>query len=124
MSAPPRRRVSLFWRFSLLAGALTSVSILGSVWLMRLPDAYRATALIVFALMMVLLAAWLMYRQLAPMLALFRAVNGTVIGYQDGDYSFSLHWPYKDELAELAEMHNALGNTLRLQRLNLVQREL
>lgn len=124
MSAPPRRCVSLFWRFSLLAGALTSVSILGSVWLMRLPDAYRATALIIFALLMVLLGSWLMYRQLAPMLALFRAVNGTVIGYQDGDYSFSLHWPYKDELAELAEVHNALGNTLRLQRVNLVQREL
>lgn len=124
MSAPPRRRISLLWRFSLLAGALTSVSILGSVWLMRLPNAYRATALIAFSLVMVVLAAWLMYRQLAPMLALFRAVNGTVIGYQDGDYSFSLHWPYKDELAELAEMHNALGNTLRLQRLNLVQREL
>ncbi|WP_423709367.1 sensor histidine kinase [Undibacterium sp. WLX3042] len=118
------RRISLVWRFSLLAGALTSVSILCSVWLMRLPDAYRAMALIAFALVMILLAAWLMYRQLAPMLALFRAVNGTVIGYQDGDYSFSLHWPYKDELAELAEMHNALGNTLRLQRLNLVQREL
>lgn len=121
---PASRRISLLWRFCLLTGGLTSGSILGSVWLMRLPDAYRAWALVAFALMMVLLSAWLMYRQLAPMLALFRAVNGTVIGYQDGDYSFSLHWPYKDELAELAEVHNALGNTLREQRLNLVQREL
>nr|WP_255422804.1 ATP-binding protein [Undibacterium sp. FT79W] len=114
----------MLWRFCLLAGALTLGSVLGSVWLMRLPDAYRAWALVAFTLMMLLLSAWLMYRQLAPMLALFRAVNGTVIGYQDGDYSFSLHWPYKDELAELAEVHNALGNTLREQRLNLVQREL
>ncbi|WP_255423281.1 PAS domain-containing sensor histidine kinase [Undibacterium sp. CY21W] len=114
----------MLWRFCLLAGALILGSVLGSVWLMRLPDPYRAWALVVFTLMMLLLSAWLMYRQLAPMLALFRAVNGTVIGYQDGDYSFSLHWPYKDELAELAEVHNALGNTLREQRLNLVQREL
>jgi nitrogen fixation/metabolism regulation signal transduction histidine kinase len=91
---------------------------------MRLPDAYRAWALVAFTLMMLMLSVWLMYRRLAPMLALFRAVNGTVIGYQDGDYSFSLHWPYKDELAELADVHNALGNTLREQRLNLVQREL
>ncbi|MBC3876438.1 ATP-binding protein [Undibacterium sp. FT79W] len=124
MSVPASRRISLLWRFCLLAGALTLGSVLGSVWLMRLPDAYRAWALVAFTLMMLLLSAWLMYRQLAPMLALFRAVNGTVIGYQDGDYSFSLHWPYKDELAELAEVHNALGNTLREQRLNLVQREL
>ncbi|WP_234030449.1 PAS domain-containing sensor histidine kinase [Undibacterium sp. 14-3-2] len=114
----------MLWRFCLLAGALILGSVLGSVWLMRLPGAYRAWALVAFTLMMLLLSAWLMYRQLAPMLALFRAVNGTVIGYQDGDYSFSLHWPYKDELAELAEVHNALGNTLREQRLNLVQREL
>jgi len=124
MSVPASRRISLLWRFCLLAGALILGSVLGSVWLMRLPDAYRAWALVAFTLMMLLLSAWLMYRQLAPMLALFRAVNGTVIGYQDGDYSFSLHWPYKDELAELAEVHNALGNTLREQRLNLVQREL
>lgn len=124
MSVPASRRISLLWRFCLLAGALILGSVLGSVWLMRLPGAYRAWALVAFTLMMLLLSAWLMYRQLAPMLALFRAVNGTVIGYQDGDYSFSLHWPYKDELAELAEVHNALGNTLREQRLNLVQREL
>ena len=124
MSVPASRRISLFWRFCLLAGALILGSVLGSVWLMRLSGAYRAWALVAFTLMMLLLSAWLMYRQLAPMLALFRAVNGTVIGYQDGDYSFSLHWPYKDELAELAEVHNALGNTLREQRLNLVQREL
>ncbi|MFD1154729.1 sensor histidine kinase [Undibacterium aquatile] len=114
----------MLWRFCLLAGALILGGVLGSVWLMRLPGAYRAWALVAFTLMMLLLSAWLMYRQLAPMLALFRAVNGTVIGYQDGDYSFSLHWPDKDELAELAEVHNALGNTLREQRLNLVQREL
>jgi len=124
MSVPASRRISLLWRFCLLAGALILGGVLGSVWLMRLPGAYRAWALVAFTLMMLLLSAWLMYRQLAPMLALFRAVNGTVIGYQDGDYSFSLHWPYKDELAELAEVHNALGNTLREQRLNLVQREL
>lgn len=124
MSVPASRRISLLWRFCLLAGALILGSVLGSVWLMRLPGTYRAWALVAFTLMMLLLSAWLMYRQLAPMLALFRAVNGTVIGYQDGDYSFSLHWPYKDELAELAEVHNALGNTLREQRLNLVQREL
>ncbi|MBC3811745.1 ATP-binding protein [Undibacterium aquatile] len=124
MSVPASRRISLLWRFCLLAGALILGGVLGSVWLMRLPGAYRAWALVAFTLMMLLLSAWLMYRQLAPMLALFRAVNGTVIGYQDGDYSFSLHWPDKDELAELAEVHNALGNTLREQRLNLVQREL
>jgi hypothetical protein len=42
----------------------------------------------------------------------------------DGDFSFSLHWPQNDELSDLVAAHNALGDVLRQQRLDLVQREL
>ena len=62
--------------------------------------------------------------QIQPILSLFRALEGTVTSYKDGDFSFSLHWPQNDELADLVEAHNALGNVLREQRLALVQREL
>ncbi len=62
--------------------------------------------------------------QLQPVLALFRAMGGMVISYQDGDYSTGLHWPRQDELAELVAAHNRLGDVLRQQRLDLVQREL
>ena len=62
--------------------------------------------------------------QLQSMLSLFRALSGTVTSYQDGDFGFSLRWPQDDELADLVAAHNALGDVLRKQRLDLVQREL
>ena len=62
--------------------------------------------------------------QLQAMLSLFRALSGTVASYQDGDFAFSLRWPQNDELADLVTAHNALGDVLRKQRLDLVQREL
>ena len=52
------------------------------------------------------------------------ALSGTVTSYQDGDFGFSLRWPQDDELADLVAAHNALGDVLRKQRLDLVQREL
>ena len=61
---------------------------------------------------------------LAPMLAMFRALAGTVTSYRDGDFAFSLAWPRNDELGELVAAHNALGDTLRQQRQALVNREL
>jgi nitrogen fixation/metabolism regulation signal transduction histidine kinase len=70
------------------------------------------------------LAILTMRAHMRPILSLFRALEGTVASYRDGDYSFSLHWPQNDELGELVAGHNALGNVLREQRLELVQREL
>jgi nitrogen fixation/metabolism regulation signal transduction histidine kinase len=58
------------------------------------------------------------------MLSLFRALSGTVGSYRDGDFSFGLRWPRNDELSDLVQAHNALGDVLREQRLGLVQREL
>jgi two-component system nitrogen regulation sensor histidine kinase NtrY len=62
--------------------------------------------------------------QLQPVLSLLRALEGTVASYRDGDFSSSLHWRRNDELADLVAAHNALGEVLRAQRLDLVQREL
>jgi two-component system nitrogen regulation sensor histidine kinase NtrY len=67
---------------------------------------------------------YVVQRLLAPVLAMFRALAGTVTSYRGGDFSFSLAWPRRDELGELVAAHNALGDTLREQRLGLVQREL
>jgi nitrogen fixation/metabolism regulation signal transduction histidine kinase len=58
------------------------------------------------------------------MLSVFRALSGTVASYRDGDYSFGLRWDRNDELRDLVAAHNELGDVLRAQRLNLVQREL
>jgi nitrogen fixation/metabolism regulation signal transduction histidine kinase len=64
------------------------------------------------------------WRALVPMRALFRALAGTVASYRDGDFSFGITWDKASDLIELVDAHNALGTTLREQRLALVQREL
>jgi nitrogen fixation/metabolism regulation signal transduction histidine kinase len=61
---------------------------------------------------------------LGRMRAMFRALSGTVTSYRDGDFSFSLVWPRRDELGELVAAHNELSEALRAQRHALVQREL
>ena len=61
---------------------------------------------------------------LRPPLAMLRALGGTVFSYRDGDFAFGLHWRRNDEIADLVDAHNALGEVLRDQRLGLVQREL
>ncbi len=67
------------------------------------------------------LVAW---RTFVPLRALFRALAGTVAGYRDGDFSFGITWDRYGDLIELVDAHNELGQTLRDQRLSLVQREL
>lgn len=63
-------------------------------------------------------------RVFAPMHSLFRALAGSVASYRDGDYNFSLASNVHGELGELVAAHNRLGDTLREQRLALVEREL
>ena len=70
------------------------------------------------------LVAAIIWRALVPMRALFRALAGTVASYRDGDFSFGITWDKASDLIELVDAHNALGTTLREQRLALVQREL
>ncbi|MFZ6749859.1 sensor histidine kinase [Undibacterium sp. Ren11W] len=116
--------MSLLSRLFLAVAALLMIAVgLTTVLLQRFPQQALLLTLSVSALML-LLAMVILRSQLHPMLQLFRAMSGTVISYQDGDYSFGLHWPRNDELADLVDAHNALGNVLREQRLDLVQREL
>jgi nitrogen fixation/metabolism regulation signal transduction histidine kinase len=70
------------------------------------------------------LLAYHVRRAFAPMQSLFRALAGSVASYEDGDFAFGVRWDGRDELGELVASHNALGDSLRAQRLSLVQREL
>lgn len=119
-----RRALSLVTRVSLMVVLLVAGAVALAFGLtLLLPRQPVLVALLAVAIL--LPAIMLTVRsQLQPMLELFHAMSGTVISYQDGDYSFALHWPRNDELAELVQAHNALGNLLREQRLALVQREL
>lgn len=117
-------RLSLLTRWTALIATLLTVGILIAQALSYyLPN--RPVLVLAICLLCVLPIAIITIRaQLEHMLSLFRALTGTVTSYQDGDFSFSLRWPQNDELSDLVAAHNALGDVLRQQRLDLAQREL
>jgi two-component system nitrogen regulation sensor histidine kinase NtrY len=88
-----------------------------------LPEQPAANALIAIAVTAPI-AVIFARSMMRPLLAMLRALGGTVSSYRDGDFSFGLNWQRNDEMADLVDAHNALGAVLREQRLDLVQREL
>jgi two-component system nitrogen regulation sensor histidine kinase NtrY len=117
-------RLSLVTRWSALVGTLLALGILIALGLTRLLPDRPGLVFAICLLCMVPLSIITIRSQIQPILSLFRALAGTVTSYKDGDFSFSLHWQQNDELADLIDAHNALGNVLREQRLDLMQREL
>ena len=59
-----------------------------------------------------------------PVAELVRTLTGAVASFRDGDFSFSIHSPRRDEIGELVTAHNELGRVLRDERQHLFQREL
>jgi nitrogen fixation/metabolism regulation signal transduction histidine kinase len=119
-----RRRRSLAMRLSVAVGLLLALAIAASLGLDHFfPDRQVAIALGVLAAAVVLAVA-IVHATLRPLLSMFHALCGTVLSYKDGDYAFGLHWPRNDEVGDLVDAHNALGQVLRDQRLELVRREL
>jgi two-component system nitrogen regulation sensor histidine kinase NtrY len=117
-------RLSLVTRWSALVGTLLAMGIIIALGLDHLLPG-RPWAVFAICLVCVVPIAIITIRsQIRPILSLFRALEGTVASYRDGDFSSSLHWDQNDELADLVAGHNALGTVLREQRLGLVQREL
>ena len=117
-------RLSLVTRWSALVGTLLALGIIAALALDALLPGRPGLVFALCIACVVPIAVITMRAEIAPILSLFRALEGTVTSYKDGDFSFSLHWPQNDELSELVAAHNALGQVLREQRLGLVQREL
>jgi len=121
---PARTRFSLVTRLSALVGTLLVLAMLSALGLDAL---FPGRPLLVAGLCLLGLlpvAIITLRAQVQPILSLFRALEGTVDSYRDGDFSSSLHWPHNDELSDLIAAHNRLGAVLREQRLGLAQREL
>ncbi len=76
------------------------------------------------AVIVIPIAVLVARRGTVPMLSMFRALAGTAASYRDGEFAFSLRWKRGDELGELVDAHNSLGEVLRDQRQSLVEREL
>ncbi|MBC3910137.1 sensor histidine kinase [Undibacterium umbellatum] len=124
-SVPGKRSLfSILTRLSLLMVAILLLAVAISMLMLHLlPDQIWLAAGL--SLLIILpLGVGMMRSQLLDMIRLFHTLAGTVISYQDNDFSIGVHWPLKDELGELVDAHNALGDVLRKQRLDLVQREL
>jgi two-component system nitrogen regulation sensor histidine kinase NtrY len=124
MAVRSRLRITLTTRWSALVGTLLALGIVIALGLDYLLPGQPLLVALLCMVCTVPIAVITMRAQLAPMLSLFRALEGTVTSYQDGDFSFGLHWQHNDEMADLVDAHNALGSVLREQRLALVQREL
>jgi signal transduction histidine kinase len=123
MSEVSGRRGSLRWRVALMAYLLVAVAIALALAMQAWLDDPAVAAAVTAAVLLpvtLTLVGW----PLNPVLAMFRALAGTVTSYRDGDFAFSLAWKKNDELGDLVSAHNALGDTLREQRVALVQREL
>lgn len=118
-----RRRPPLALVFSTLAfGYMAAAAVLALLLTTWIANRWLAAAIAIGLLLPLLV--YHVHRMLAPMHSLFRALAGTVASYRDGDYGFSLSWPRQGALGELVDAHNLLGDTLREQRLALVEREL
>ncbi len=117
-------RLSLVTRWSVVVTMLLALAVGLALGLAHFFPQHLLLVFTVLMLFIAPLAIVTIRARIQPVLSLFRALEGTVTSYKDGDFSFSLHWPHDDELAELVAAHNELGNVLREQRLELVQREL
>jgi nitrogen fixation/metabolism regulation signal transduction histidine kinase len=119
-----RQRIPLTARFIAVAAAHALLASAIALALHGLGGLRAVPAGLAGVLLDLPLLAYHVRRLLAPMHSLFRALAGTVASYRDGDFSFGLTWDGDDELRELVDSHNALGDVLREQRTGLVQREL
>lgn len=118
------RRISIITRLLLgilcIFAGLLLLLVVGNRFL---PQWQTELYLALVVLSVPLTLAWIRHVML-PVFEMFRAMSGTVLSYQDKDFSIGLNWKRHDELADLVDAHNALGAVLREQRLDLVQREL
>lgn len=115
-------RFSLAWLYAALACAYMLAAGVLAMLLVRWLQPWAAT--LVAATVLAPFLIYQVHRLFAPVRSLFRALAGSVASYRDGDYSFGIAWHGQGELRELVESHRELGDTLRKQRLSLVQREL
>jgi nitrogen fixation/metabolism regulation signal transduction histidine kinase len=117
------RRSSLVWRLTLIACVFACLGIALALAVVRWTGSAAVAAAIAVPATAVATMS-MMHGRLSRMMAMFRALAGTVTSYRDGDFAFSLAWKENDELGDLVTAHNALGDTLRKQRESLVHREL
>ncbi|HWM89954.1 MAG TPA: ATP-binding protein [Thermoanaerobaculia bacterium] len=119
MRAPLRfaTRVRLAFFAALLAGAGAAAAV----------ASWSPSPSIILALSLaagITIGLWLLNRVLTPATRTFDALRDGVRGYKDHDFSLNLAVDRRDEIGELVELYNAVGDVLRDERGNLLQKEL
>jgi two-component system, NtrC family, nitrogen regulation sensor histidine kinase NtrY len=117
LRAPFANRVRLIFLAAVAAVAMTAAAV--AAWT-RSPWLVAAAALATG----ITLGLWLLGRVLRPATRTLHALRDGVRGYKDHDFSLSLAADRKDEIGELVELYNAVGDVLREERGNLLQKEL
>jgi two-component system, NtrC family, nitrogen regulation sensor histidine kinase NtrY len=84
----------------------------------------QAAAVAMACLLGLPVSVWLTFRTRDPIERAIRALQASVANYSDGNFGHSLIVDGPEELRPLLEVHNELGQVLRAERSNLVQREL
>ncbi len=113
-------RVRLAFLAALLPVAVTAAVIVGVASWSPSPWIVAAATLGVG----VTLGLWLLERVIGPATRTLDALRDGVRGYKDHDFSLSLAVDRRDEIGELVELYNAMGDVLRDERGNLLQKEL
>src|SRR4029079_7930604 len=67
---------------------------------------------------------WILDRVLIPSTRVLQALRDGVQGYRDHDFSLNLAVDRKDELGELVDLYNDVGEVLREERRAILQREM
>ncbi len=117
------RRVVIADRWRIMAMWMACMLLSGIAALIGWRSGWAAHWIAIASLLPWFALGALLWRSLSRRAATERALLGVIASYQDGDYSVGMAVPDND-LAPLVKAHNALGDTLRAQRLALTQREL
>ncbi|MDX1506984.1 MAG: ATP-binding protein [Woeseiaceae bacterium] len=118
-----RRRFSFEGKLTLIIAALVLlVSGLGAGF-HRLTGSLALSMLFAVAIGLPL-GVWVLRRFMVPVNRLLQALIGGVSSLRDNDFSVSIAATRRDELGDLVDMYNELGEILREERQDLFQREL
>ncbi len=108
---------------SLWLGGIASLAVLVSLLAFSLIGVAWIAAMFA-ALVLAPLVAWSAARLTARWSRMARALNDGVLSLKDRDFSISVTRVTSDELGDLVDSYNGLGERLRIERQSLYQREL
>lgn len=118
-----KARFSLAGKLALVVG-LNLLFVAGTAAAAAAAGWPATTVFLVSAFGGALVAAWSLQRFWRPVRATLQAVTDGVRSFQENDFGVRLAARGEDELAELVHLYNRMGDTLRLERSAIYQREL